>query len=236
MTTMIAPPQADKLETEVPAIVREANAITVTDAASATAAAEFLRTIKTMLGRVADTFDDIVDKAHKAHKAAVAKRAEFTDPLKQAESVIKRRIGDYQMAEERKRREEEARLRKLEEERAAAETARLRKEEEDRRLAEAEALQAAGDKQAAEELISAPVIVEQVQPAPVIVAPSAPKLEGVATRERWEWETVDPTLIPREYLRIDEAKIGGVVRAMKGATKIPGIKVFPVSQVSAKGW
>lgn len=236
MTAMIAPPVADKLESEVPAVVQQANAITVTDPASAAKAADFLRTIKTMLGRVADAYDGIVEAAHKAHKTAVAKRKEFTDPLQQAESVIKRRIGDYQMAEERKRRELEDKLRREAEEAARIETERLRAAEETRRLEEAMALEASGDKVAADEILEAPVVVEQVIAAPVIVAPTAPKLEGVSGRTTWRYRIINAALIPREYLMPNETMIGGTVRAQKDKTKIPGVEVYPDTSISARGF
>jgi hypothetical protein len=38
---------------------------------------------------------------------------------------------------------------------------------------------------------------------------------------------VDPALVPREYLCVDDKKIAAVVRAMKGDTRIAGIEVYP---------
>ena len=52
-----------------------------------------------------------------------------------------------------------------------------------------------------------------------------PKTEGVSYREVWTFEVSDPSLVPREYLTVDTQKIGGVVRAMKNLTNIPGVTV-----------
>ena len=45
-------------------------------------------------------------------------------------------------------------------------------------------------------------------------------------RDEWTYEITDATLLPLEYLMPDEKRIGGVVRAMRGATAIPGVRVF----------
>ena len=37
----------------------------------------------------------------------------------------------------------------------------------------------------------------------------------------------DVSQVPREYMKLDESAIGGVVRAMKDKTNIPGIRVYP---------
>jgi hypothetical protein len=50
---------------------------------------------------------------------------------------------------------------------------------------------------------------------------------NVSIVERWTWKVLDESLVPREYLMLDEAKIGAVVRAMKGAARIPGIETVP---------
>ena len=62
-----------------------------------------------------------------------------------------------------------------------------------------------------------------------------PKLEGTSVRKRYDFDIVDPTLIPREYLIVDTAAIGKVVRAMKEKTNIPGIKVVIRQDIVTRG-
>jgi hypothetical protein len=62
----------------------------------------------------------------------------------------------------------------------------------------------------------------------------APKVEGTMRRDNWCFEVTDARLIPREYLAIDTVKIGQVVRAMKGSTSIPGIRVYNDPKVYAR--
>ena len=89
-------------------------------------------------------------------------------------------------------------------------------------LAEAAAAEAAGDKEEAAAIISAPTYV----PA-VILEKTVPKMAGGPVyRTITKFRIVDVNLIPRVYMVPDEVKIGGVVRALKRATDIPGIEVY----------
>jgi hypothetical protein len=111
------------------------------------------------------------------------------------------------------RQEEEERNRKIAEE--------MKKQEEEMKLAQALALEQAGEKELAEAVLEQPSNI-----VPLIVAkPEIPNV-GVSFRKVWKFRIVNPDLIPREYLKIDEVKIGQVVRAMKDGTNIPGVEVF----------
>ena len=123
-------------------------------------------------------------------------------------------------AEERRRREEQA-----------------RKDEEARRLAEAVALEqeahATGD---AALLAEADAVISEPITTPVVILPPAvPKVVGEVRRESWKFSVVDATKIPREYLVPDLVKIGGVVRAMKGATNIPGVRAYSDKSYASGG-
>lgn len=63
-----------------------------------------------------------------------------------------------------------------------------------------------------------------------------PKLSGTSVRNRYDFDIVDVNLIPREYLLVDMAAIGKVVRAMKEKTNIPGIKVKVVQDIVTRGY
>jgi hypothetical protein len=216
----------EEVKSEALAWPERAAALKVTDAESYTAGGELLKAIKALRNRIADTFDTHIKRAHEAHKALVKEKADAEAPLTQAEGTIKRALIAYTEAEERKRREEERRL---------AEEAR--KAEEARRLEEAAALEAmaveTGDTEmmaTAQEIVSAPV------PAPVVVLPkTTPKVAGLSYREVWRFRVVNAALVPRQYLTVNEQAIGGVVRAMKGATVIPGVEVYSEKVASASG-
>ena len=229
--------QVTALEQQSTSLTTDALALVVTDHASYESAGEFLRAIATYIRRVGDVLDPIVEANHRAHKVAVAQRDALLKPAMGAKRVLGDRMAawDQTQAEQRRAAEQVAQRERQRLERAAYEQAegeqrRLQAEAEDRRLAEAAAMEARGDGAAAVRLLDAPLPVPTVAPAPVFVPapvpPAPPKAEGVSYREVYEFEVVDAALVPREYWMIDEKKIGGVVRALRAATHIPGVRAF----------
>lgn len=228
----------EDLDREGAALVQAAEALVVVDDASYVEAGERRRTVKAYLGRVDEVMAPIVEAAHHAHKVAVQQRDGLKRPAMAADDIYKTRRLAYEDERERQRRAAEA-AHQREVERLAAEaraavateTARLRAEEETRRLEVAAALEAAGDREAAERVIEEPIVVA-VAPAPVVfvppptVAPAA-KVGGITARMEWAFEITDPAAVPREYLMVDESRIRRVVQALKEQTRIPGVRVYP---------
>lgn len=234
------------LEHEAQALTTQATALAVTDAASFERASEFLKGIATYIKRVGDVLDPIVDAAHQAHKVAVRQRDALLGPAKSAKLVLGGRMATWEQEQARLRREaaeaaqrERERLEREARERAEAQQRRLQAEAEERRLEEAARLEAAGDTAGAERLVSEPVAAPVVTPAPIFaprpMVAAPPKVEGVSFRTDWDFEIVDPALIPREYMVPDEKKIRGVVRAMRGAARIPGVRAFEKRVTSVRG-
>jgi len=214
----IIEPDTTAIERQTGDIVSRAEAISVETNEELVSAGDFLVQIKTVRKAIADTFDGPIKAANQAHKAMLAAKRKHDSPLANAETVIKRKVGAYQAEQERIRREREERLR-----------AEALEAEEERRIAEAAALEAEGHTEEAEQAIAEPVA------APVVVVPkSVPKVEGVSTRTTWKWRIGNIDNIPREYLKVDEIKIGQIVRAMKDQTCIPGIEVYPESSVAVR--
>jgi len=198
------------VEEKALSIVDQAKAVKVTDAESYTAAGELFKSIVEMMKEVDSTFDPIIEAAHKSHKAALEQKKKYYDPLDKAKRSVKGLLSDYDREQERKKREEEARLREI-----------ARKEEEERKLAEALAAEAAGEKEEAEAIMEEPVYIP-----PVVVKKEVPRVQGLSFRTVWKFHIKDVTAIPRQYMTPDMVKIGGVVRAMKGQTNIPGLEVY----------
>jgi hypothetical protein len=69
--------------------------------------------------------------------------------------------------------------------------------------------------------------------APVII-PATPKVAGQGIREIWDFEIVESSLIPRQYLIPDDAMIRKIANATKGKLDIPGIKIVSRKIVSGK--
>lgn len=143
---------------------------------------------------------------------------ELCEPYKRIENdILKPAMAQFTQEQERKRRIEEDRLR-----------AEARKREEDARLQEAAQLEKAGKRELADAVIAAPVII-----APIVL-PRVEQPKGISYRTAWRFRIVDQSKIPREYLCVDEQKIGGVVRSLKDATAIPGVEVFSEQVVAGR--
>ena len=223
----------EEIRQEVMSIPEQAKMILVRDAESMAKGNEFFLVIKGIRKKINDTFDPIISKAHEAHKEAINQKKKVEEPLIVAEKWLNAQMTTYKQEQDRIREAEEQRLRII----AYEEEMQRRKLAEDQRLAEAASLEASGAKEEAEQVMAE---VLQEMEAPVIVAPpppSIPKVEtrGMATQTTWTFEITNASLIPREYLTIDMVKIGGVVRALKANTNIPGIKAIPQTKMRATG-
>lgn len=195
---------------ESTALVSEIRSLAKIDSAEQyKAVAEKRALIKTMIKFHEDRFEPRIKEARQHVENLRKDLAAFVDPLKQVYAHAGELLVLYDQEQARMRRERE-----LEEE-------RKRKEQEElARLANE-----LGNKELAEE------IKERVQaePRPIIIkeTPTA-KETGVSFREDWKFEITDESAIPRAYLVPDQVKIGKVVRAMKQATNIPGVRAYSV--------
>lgn len=207
-------------------VPEKARAITINSNEDYVQAGEILLVIKDLRKEIDTYFDPIIKKAFDSHKEAVAQKKRAEAPLVEAEGIIKPKIAAYLAEQERIRREEERRLQEI-----------ARREEEERRLAEAikaeEEMKKAGMAREEAAKQAAVILEKPIHVAPVVVPKVVPKVQGVSTSKRWTFRIVNPAIIPREYLMVDEQKIGSVVRAMKEKTNIPGIEVYSEDIVSA---
>ena len=206
-TTSLA--KSDELRTETLTILDQAKALVVSTQDEARYAADFLKGIKALKKKIEEKLGPVVKASYDAWKKACAYRKEHDDPLDTAEAAVKGKLNEYLSDQERQRQAKEAEA-QLE----AQKTAEAKAEE------DACLLEATGDAEAAEAVRAEPVV------APVVVITPVEKLAVIATQSVWKWVVQDENIIPREYLLLDEKKIGAVVRAMKGQTNIPGIQAY----------
>lgn len=205
------------VELETKKAVKIAEGIVVTDQTSYTFALELVQECKKRVKAIEDRWGDKKTQAHKLWKSICDLIAEHTKPLEAAAKVVTKKAYDWQAAE-RKRLEIEAEKKRAEEQRRI----------EDERLKQAETLAQAGDKAGAEAVLDEHIFV----PVEEIKEPVKP--EAVGLREKWAFEIVDVNAIPREYLMPNTIQIGQIVRAMKGATNIPGIRVYDEGTISVR--
>jgi len=200
---------SQELKAESMTILGQAKAIQITNHEQAMAAGDFLKAVKELKKRIEVKLGPVVKASYDAWKKACAYRKEHDDPLDQAEAAVKAKMNTYLAEQERQRRAEEQRQ-QLEAQKAAEAQA-----EQDALL-----MEATGDAEAAEIVRAEPVV------APVVVLAPVEKPKGIATQSVWKYRVTDANAIPREYLAIDEKKIGAVVRAMKAACNIPGVEAY----------
>lgn len=60
-----------------------------------------------------------------------------------------------------------------------------------------------------------------------------PPVEGVQFRRTWTFEITDESLVPREFLVIDEAKLRKYAQAMQDTAKVPGVHFFQTTGIAA---
>jgi galactitol-specific phosphotransferase system IIB component len=199
-------------------IPEQAKQITIKTMADYTRASDIIMSIKAIRKKITDTFKPIKQKMDAAKQEVLDQEKAADKPLKEAEAWLSPQIIEWNHKQERIRREEEDRLRKIAED-----------EEKERRLKEAVSAEQSGNQEEAEAIINEPVYVP-----PVVVPKAAPKVAGMSIRENWKFRITNEKLIPREYLKADEVKIGQVVRAMKSAANIPGIEIYSEGVISGR--
>lgn len=195
-----------------------AEGVTVANDAEMEQASALLRDIKALQKKAEAAQKGLTQPLEKEKKGIIAWfRERITNKLSAGESQLKRAILAYQQEQDRIRREEQ---------RKAEEAARKERERLERRAA---AAAEKGQQEKAEQL------AEQAETVVAPVHQEATKVQGISTRSVWRFEITDPKAIPREYLMVDEQKIGKVVRALKGDTEIPGVRVYEEKSLAAAG-
>lgn len=198
-------------------LLTRAQCLTITTNEQCEKATDLLRRIKGEMKIVQEKLAPIVSSARKAWNEATSLRKETLAPYEDAESVLKDAIGRYTVAQ----RKAEEKLRAEQQEKAEA------KANKDHQKAIEKAKQN-GDTQLSRELTRAPVVV------PTVSTPRlAPRATGVSIGERWDFNLVDPTRLPREFLQPDAVKIRQRVNQLGDQANIPGVQVFRRTTVAA---
>jgi hypothetical protein len=201
-------------------LVDRATAVTVIDDASYQDAAAGLSAVAGLRKSIEFAFADSKRKAFEAHKAITKLEGDLLAFPKRAELIIKDKIRVYTVEQERRRRIAEAEA-----------SAEAKRRQDEAAMAEAEELEKAGDHRGAAQVLQEAVTA----PIPVIELPK-PTAPGISTRKGWGYRVTDPSEHRRDYLILDEAKVGKIVRALgPDAEKVVGgIEVFDAPIVSVR--
>ena len=197
----------------------KARGIKIESVGTYTLAGDMLKSLRGLRNEVKAAFDPVVKAAHEAHKTALAQKAKADKPLDEAEQIIMRGMTKWTQDQERIRRQEEERLRE-----------EARREEEERRLRMAITAEKEGDAKLADKILDEPFYEDAI-----VLPTSVPKVEGVSYRDVWKFRIVNQDIIPREYLVVDEQKLGALARSMKGSMRIPGVEFFSEKSTAVRG-
>lgn len=210
-TAVVETKQEAELKSTALTLSQRAEAVVVLDAEDYKKAIEFGKSITELRKKIVDYFAPMKEAAHLAHRAICERETSELAPLALAEKQVKDKVSAFRSEQDRIAREA-----------AAAEQQRLRDIEEKKRAEEVARLKAEGDKKSAKMVAAAPVYVPEVR-----VQSEAPAVAGIRKRTVYNFKVVDETLVPRQFLCVDEKAIGAFVRAKKqvGSDLIPGVLV-----------
>lgn len=202
------------------ALLAEAESLVVETQPDAERAAGFLAELVQRRKAVEEWFRPLVEAAYNAHRALTARRAMVLEEFEAPEKIARDKLAEWKATVDAERKATEA---------AAREQAR--RDAEAIQQARADAAAARGDDEQASRILAAPPPVA----VPVVAVKPAGKINGVGFVEAWRFEIVDADALPREYMQPNEVAIRKVVSALKGMTRIPGVRVWPESQARIRG-
>lgn len=217
-TTTIQVPDSAPLVQMGVEVRDRALALVVTNDGEYDFAGQELRRVAVVIYNIKAAFKEPKARAHEAHRAITKLEGDLLEIPQKAERRIKEVMGGFVTEQDRIRREEQQRLQA--EETRKADEAKLR---------EALAAEAAGDHEAASQIIEAPTV------APVIEL-EKPRAAGISARKKYRFHIIDPTKIDRKFLIPDESKIRGVVdrMGMDAVGLVGGIQVYADTVISAR--
>lgn len=211
----VIPAEEKKLGSEVSRIEQDASALTVRTDADFQKAAAAVKMVKTALKKVEDYWEPMRKNTYAAYKSVTDHKKSMTDPLKKAETILKRKMSDYQVAQEQKRIEQEMALRAL----ATAEM--------EKKLAEASEAEKAGDEFAADYAMAEAEILEATAQS-VHISKNTAKADGISQVRSWTITDIDLTKLPDNFAGIlirpaDEKAIMRLIKESGGNVHIPGV-------------
>ena len=216
--------QEEQLSGEVTVIEKKASGIIIQNDDDYAFAGNFTRDVKAAEKRVEAFWEPMRKTTYDAYKAVTDHKKAMLDPLKNAETILKRKMSQYQIEQERKRRAEEERLR------------RLAQEEMERKLAEAAKAEKEGN--VAEMEFAMAEVMDSISQTTTI-EPKQTKVDGISHSKAWQITKIDLSKLPCEIAGVvirpaDEKAIMQLIKATKGAISIPGVEYEETVQISVR--
>lgn len=186
-------------------------------------ASAVIRGLRGLKQTVKDTFRPHIQTANKLWKDLLASEKEYLEPIERAEQIVEDKIKEFIRVEEQKRVEAQRKIDELAKKEAEKEKAKLEKQ--------AEKLISKGKDDEAEAKLQEAQMVTAIAP---IIESKAVKQEGVSTVKVWKFRIVDESVIPRDFLSVDEQKIRKYVTAMKQSGLIAGVQIYCEDEIRVR--
>lgn len=209
-------PTVEAYQTECDTLLEHVSAMRVGSLDDVSMVGDLVRAAKAKKKSILEFMDPLVAKAHESHKILTAARAGATVIIDQVVLIATGKVEVF--LEEHKKKLEADGIR-LTQDAVVAEKVRIEKTasllESQGRAGEAAALRKAD--------VLVPFRKEEIA------------VEGMSQNEDWLFDVFDESAVPREFMSIDEKKIRGVVKSLKGKASIPGVRIYPKTRVNFRG-
>jgi hypothetical protein len=229
--TMPATETEVTLKATIGELIEASKKVVIVSQVDLSIATDLCKAIKQRLKEADDARTAITQPINKGLSEVNSRFKAMTTPLADAETSLKNKMVQFQDAAERRAKEEAARLQKIQDEKD-----RVAEEERQARAKEEAA-------QGEDPDLDRPVVPVSISPppAPIVSAPIQPQIRkttygqsGAAftAKKVWDYELVDLSKVPVQFLCLDTTKVGQAVKA--GIREIPGIKVFEKTVAQVK--
>ena len=214
--TPAVPDEEKKLDTEVGLIRQNVDKLAILTNEDFVKAGEFVKEVKIAQKKVEDYWEPMRNTTYSAYRSVMDHKKEMLDPLKKAETTLKRKMSDYQVAQEEKRIEQEKRLKAM----AEAEM--------EKKLREAEEAEKTGDEFGAEYAKAEAEVLNNAMDT-LHVAKQETKVRGISQTKSWEITNIDLSKLPDSFAGVlirpaDTKAIMRLIRDSKGNVHIPGVE------------
>lgn len=218
--------QEDEMMKDVASLKEQAGTLVISSDEDYAKAADFARTIKQQSAKVTEFFAPMKKAAHDAHKNICDREKEMLAPLVAMEKAIKNSMSEYVMEQERRRAEEEERLR------------RLAREEAEKRLGDAIALDEAGKSEESAAALEEASMVDEASRS-LIVEGQKPQADGTSVSYSYELTSVDSSKVPVNFVGVclrpvDEKLVLRLIKETNGQVQIPGVTFRKVANISIR--
>ena len=192
---------------QIDMLAEQCRNVVITDEQSLERAKSLVKQAKTIENYIEDKRKELTKPILERKKAIDDLAKSLTKDLSEAVRHLREQILYYEQEQERKRLEE---LRRLEEERRKKEEELLRAQQEGK--------------------IEQVEHIEKLAEIETKAAELSEKSKNL--REVWTFEVVDLSLVPREYLVLDEIAVRRAIQ--NGVREIPGLRIFKKAQLVIK--